>query len=149
MLRKQHKPSKSRSRRQSLGRQRRSTAPSLKGMPTSDSTAPELRHDTLYHLDHDSTQLLPTTAPSATPITAVLPITIKTNHLFPVDTETSSSVRIESNRNESWYVRSTASDNNTRPYSASSSDSSSSSSSSSSALVSYSNLSLLNISSKM
>ena len=67
MLRKQHKPSKSRSRRQSLGRQRRSTAPSLKGMPTSDSTAPELRHDTLYHLDHDSTQLLPTTAPSATP----------------------------------------------------------------------------------
>ena len=43
MLRKQHKPSKSRSRRQSLGRQRQSTAPSLKGMPTSDSTAPELR----------------------------------------------------------------------------------------------------------
>ena len=67
MLRKQHKPSKSRSRRQSLGRQRQSTAPSLKGMPTSDSTAPELRHDTLYHLDHDSTQLLPTSAPSATP----------------------------------------------------------------------------------
>ena len=67
MLRKQtqHSKSRSRSQRQSLGRQRQSTAPSLKGMPTSDSTAPELRHDTRYHLDH--AMLPPTTPPSATP----------------------------------------------------------------------------------
>ena len=128
MLRKQHKPSKSRSRRQSLGRQRRSTAPSLKGMPTSDSTAPELRHDTLYHLDHDSTQLLPTTAPSATP------------HYRRTPYYHQNQPSISSRHRD--MVR-TASDN-TRPYSASSSDSSSTS-----GLVSYSKVSLLNISSNI